>query len=87
MSGLILEMKRWLAVRRWWFAAMTVTLVAVRIGIAVGVGPVVADVDGRADAVALVTAVLDVLVLGLAVFSLVAFVQYGRIFRARVPTE
>ncbi len=80
-------MKRWLAVRRWWLAAMTIVLVVVRIAIATSVGSIVSGADGRSDAVALVTAVLDALALGLAVVALVAFVQYGRIFRARVPTE
>ena len=80
-------MKRWLAVRRWWLAAITIVLVVVRIAIAASVGSIVSGADGRSDAVALVTAVLDVLALGLAVVALVAFVQYGRIFRARVPTE
>ena len=80
-------MKRWLAVRRWWLAAITVVLVVVRIAIAASFGSIVSGADGRSDAVALVTAVLDVLALGHAVVALVAFVQYGRIFRARVPTE
>ena len=80
-------MKRWLAVRRWWLAAITIVLVVVRIAIAASVGSIISGADGRSDAVALVTAVLDVLALGLAVVALVAFVQYGRIFRARVPTE
>ena len=80
-------MKRWLAVRRWWLAAITIVLVVVRIAIAASVGSIVSGADGRSDAVALVTAVLDALALGLAVVALVAFVQYGRIFRARVPTE
>ncbi len=80
-------MKRWLAVRRWWLAAITIVLVVVRIAIAASVGSIVSGADGRSDVVALVTAVLDVLALGLAVVALVAFVQYGRIFRARVPTE
>ena len=80
-------MKRWLAVRRWWLAAITIVLVVVRMAIAASVGSIVSGADGRSDAVALVTAVLDALALGLAVVALVAFVQYGRIFRARVPTE
>ncbi len=80
-------MKRWLAARRWWLAAFTIVLVVVRIAVAASVGSVVSGGDGRGDAVAFVTAILDVLALGLAVVALVAFVQYGRIFRSRVPTE
>ena len=80
-------MKRWLAVRRRWIAGLTAFLVAVRIAIAVGFELVATDARAAGDAVAVATAVLDVLSLGLAVTTVVAFVQYGRIFNARVPTE
>ena len=82
-----MDLKRWLAVRRWWVAAITVALVAVRIVIGVGVGIAGAHAGSGTDLAAVVTAILDVLALGLAVVTLVAFVQYGRIFKARVPTE
>ena len=80
-------MKRWLAVRRWWIVGLTTSLVAVRIAIAAGAKLVATDARTSGDAVAVATAVLDVLALGMAVVALVAFVQYGRIFKARVPTE
>ena len=35
----------------------------------------------------LVATVFDVALLGLAVVVLIAFVQYGRIYNARIPTE
>ena len=80
-------MKRWLAVRRWWIVGLTASLVAVRVTIAASAKLVATDARTSGDAVAVVTAVLDVLALGMAVVALVAFVQYGRIFKARVPTE
>ena len=80
-------MKRWLALRRWWITGFTVGLLAVRIAIAVGIGLVGSSSVGQNPAVSAATAALDALTLGLAVVALVAFVQYGRIFNARVPTE
>ncbi len=80
-------MKKRLALLRWWIAGLTIALVAVRIVISAGMeifGPVAAD---PYSAVSLATAVIDLLCLGLAVTTVVAFVQYGRIFNARVPTE
>ena len=82
-----MDIKRWLAMRRWWIAAITVSLVVVRIVIGVGAGLAGPGAEPGTGAAAVVTAVLDVLALGLAVVTLVAFVQYGRIFKARVPTE
>lgn len=82
-----MDLKRWLAVRRWWIAAITAVLVVARIAIAAGAELVAADARTSGDPVAVATAVLDVLALGMAVVALVAFVQYGRIFKARVPTE
>ena len=80
-------MKRWLAVRRRWIAGLTASLVAVRIAIAVGFELVATDARATGDVIAVATAILDVLSVGLAVTTVVAFVQYGRIFNARVPTE
>ena len=74
-------MKRRLALRRWWIAGFTAGLVAVRILIAV----VTEWLDG--SGLPALTVALDVLALGLAVVAVVAFVQYGRLFNARVPTE
>ena len=82
-----MDVKRWLAVRRWWIVAITVALVVVRIVIGVGAGLAGPGAEPGTSAAAVVTAILDVLALGLAVVTLVAFVQYGRIFKARVPTE
>ena len=80
-------MKRALAVRRWWIAGATAALVAVRIAIAG-----VISLTGREPAdfgvgVAVALTVADGLCLALGVTAIVAFVQYGRLFRRRVPTE
>ena len=80
-------MKRWLAVRRWWIAGATAGLVAVRILIAIGIHLFAAAGEGSGGGLPALTAVLDVLLIGMAVVALVAFVQYGRLFNARVPTE
>lgn len=79
-------MKRALALRRRWIAGATAALVAVRIAIAAAfslLGQDPADLGGITAALT----VIDVLCLALAVLAIVAFVQYGRIYRTRVPTE
>lgn len=80
-------MKRWLALRRWWIAGATMGLVVVRICIAACMEIFGAAVTDRNSALAVVTTAWDLLSLGLAVTTVVAFVQHGRIFNARVPTE
>ena len=80
-------MKRWLAVHRWWITGFTLGLLAVRIAVAVGIALAGATGVGQNAALSVATAAMDALTLGLAVVALVSFVQYGRIFNARVPTE
>lgn len=80
-------MKRWLALRRWRIVGVTIGLVSVRILIAIGIEDLGAAAGSAARGLTVLTAALDVLVLGLAVVAVVAFVQYGRLFNARVPTE
>ncbi len=80
-------MKRWLALHRRWIAGAVAGLVAVRILIAIGVHWQGAGGEDGGRALSALTAALDVLILALAVVAVVAFVQYGRIFNARVPTE
>ena len=82
-------MKVKLAQWRWRLVGITLAIVAVRIVAAVawatlgdGDGPA-ADGGGR---LALITA-LDALALALVGPIIAAFVLYGRIYRARVPTE
>lgn len=80
-------MKRRLAQWRWRIAGLTVVLAVARIAVAVGFelfGPA----EGAANnALSAVAAAWDALCLGLVVVAVVAFVQYSRIFNARVPTE
>ena len=80
-------MKRRLALRRWWIAGAAAGLVAVRILIAVGIETLGDSADNGARGLLALTAALDVLTLAVAVVAAVAFVQYGRLFNARVPTE
>ena len=81
------SMKRALAVRRWWIAGATVALVAVRIVIAAALGLLGTDAADLGVGVTAALTIVDVLCLSLAVAAIFAFVQYGRIFRTRVPTE
>ena len=80
-------MKRWLALHRWWIAGAAAGPVAVRILVAVGIQWLGAGGGDGGRALSALTAALDILALGMAVVALVAFVQYGRLFNARVPTE
>ena len=80
-------MKRWLALRRWRLLVLTAVAVALRIILAV----VFHFVDSeRPTALAAQLAMLtacDVAMCALAIAAIVAFVQYGRLYNARVPTE
>ncbi len=76
-------MKRALALRRWWIAGATAALVALRIAIAAAFRLLGHEPGGMAAALT----VVDVLCLALAVTAIIAFVQYGRLYRTRVPTE
>ena len=80
-------MKQALALRRWWIAGATAGLVAVRIAIAAAFSLLGRDPADLGGVVAAALAVSDVLCLALAVTAIVAFVQYGRLYRTRVPTE
>ena len=83
MRSVKVKLAQW----RWRLVGITLAIVAIRIIAAVawaalGDGPV-ADGGGR---LALITA-LDALALALVGPIIAAFVLYGRIYRARVPTE
>ncbi len=80
-------MKLWLALRRWWITGVTLGLLAVRVAVATGIGLAGPSGVWQSPAVSAATAAVDVLTLTLAVVAVVAFVQYGRLFNARVPTE
>ena len=76
--------KRWLAVRRWRLLWAAVALVAIRIAGAAALR-FAGGAAGGLPAAALTAC--DVVIVALAVIAAIAFVQYGRIYRARVPTE
>jgi hypothetical protein len=80
-------MKRALAVRRWWIAGATAALVAVRVIAAAAFGLLGREPTEFGGGIAAALTAVDVLCLALAVAAIVAFVQYGRIYRTRVPTE
>ena len=80
-------MKRSLALRRWWIAGATTALVAVRIAIAAAFSLLGQNPAGLGGGITAALTVVDVLCLAMAVAAIVAFVQYGRIYRTRVPTE
>ena len=80
----MMAIKRWLAVRRWRLLWAAVALVAIRIAGVAALRFAGGDDDGL-PAAALTAC--DAVIIALAVIAAVAFVQYGRIYRARVPTE
>ena len=83
MPSVKVKLAQW----RWRLVVAALAVVAVRIAAAVALAALgdgrVADSGGR---LALITA-LDALALALAGLSIAAFVLYGRIYQARVPTE
>lgn len=80
-------MKRRLALNRWRLLWVLIGSAACRVILAIVFRLAVSDA-AIPGAVKLVAAtVFDVALLGLAVVVLIAFVQYGRIYNARIPTE
>ena len=78
-----MALKRWLAVRRWRFLWAALILAALRIA-----GAALLRFTGP-ESLLPPTALIawDVAIGALAVAAAIAFVQYGRIYRARIPTE
>ncbi len=81
------SVKRRLALSRWWLGGFTVALVLIRVAVAAGLGELGLKASGLANGVSAVLAAYDLLCVVMAVATVVAFVQYGRIFNARIPTE
>ena len=80
-------MKRWLALRRWRLLLITAAIVGLRVVLSL----VFHVVDSErptilAARLATLTA-CDVAMCVLAVATVVAFVQYERLYNARIPTE
>ena len=82
-----MAVKRWLAVRRWRLLGVTVALVAIRIAGAAALRFAGDDGGGGWSWTAAALTGCDAVIIAVAVVAAVAFVQYGRIYRARVPTE
>ena len=80
-------MKRWLALNRWRLLWALIGSAACRVVLAIAFR--LAGSEGAIPGTVklAVTAVSDVALLALAVAVLTAFVQYGRIYNARIPTE
>ena len=82
-----MAVKRWLAVRRWRLLGAAVALVVIRIAGAAALRFAGGDDDGGGRWPAAALTGCDAVIIALAVIAAIAFVQYGRIYRARVPTE
>ncbi len=80
-------MKRWLALRRWRLLLLTASVVGLRVILSL----VFHFVDGERPAIlaARLTTLTacDVAMCLLVVATVVAFVQYGRLYNPRIPTE
>lgn len=73
-----------LAARRWWIVALAVALATARIIAAITISRLGGEPAGAG--LAALTA-CDVACLLLAIIAIIAFVLYGRIYNARIPTE
>ena len=80
-------MKRWLARNRWRLLWALTGAAACRVILAIAFRLTGSEGAMPSTARLVVTTVFDVALLGLAVVVLIAFVQYGRIYNARIPTE
>lgn len=80
-------MKQKLANWRWRIVGLAIAIIAIRAVVSITFSVTVAgDAAPKSGFQAFVTA-LDTLCLVLVVVAIAAFVWYGRIYRARVPTE
>ena len=80
-------MKRWLALRRWRLLGLTVGIVGIRVIIALLLH-IVDDAYLPPGVVrTAVVTVCDISMCVATVATILAFVQYGRIYNARIPTE
>ena len=80
-------MKRWLARNRWRLLWALAGAAVVRIVLAVAFRLAGSEGVMAGTARLAVVTVFDVALLSLGVVVLIAFVQYGRIYNARIPTE
>ena len=80
-------MKRWLALNRWRLLWALIGSTACRVILAIAFRLIGSEGAMQGTAKLVVATVFDVALLALAVAVLIAFVQYGRIYNARIPTE
>ena len=80
-------MNRWLALCRWRILAATLGLVAIRVAIALWLQFVGEAYAPPVSVRVPIVVVCSVAICIAAVATVVAFVQYGRIYNPRIPTE
>ncbi len=80
-------MKRWLALNRWRLVLSLACAVIPRIVAAVVVHALATQFANESWIWLVVSTLWDVSLCILAILTVVAFVQYGRIFNPRIPTE
>ena len=80
-------MKRWLALNRWRLLWTLIGAAACRIILAIAFRLAASEGAMPGTARLVVATVFDVALLSLAIAVLIAFVQHGRLYNARIPTE
>ena len=78
-------MKRWLALNRWRLLIVLACVVVLRIALAII--PLSLGLERFAPARMAAETICSVAICTLATAAVIAFVQYGRIFNPRIPTE
>ena len=80
-------MKRWLALNRWRLVLVLACAVIPRIVAAVAVNVLAANFAAESWEWLVVSTLWDIGLCVLGILTVAAFVQYGRIFNPRIPTE
>ena len=80
-------MKRWLALNRWRLVLSLACAVIPRIIASVAVNVLFTEFAAESWAWLVVATLWDISLCILVILTVVAFVQYGRIFNPRIPTE
>ena len=80
-------MKKWLALHRWRLLLLTAAVVGLRVILSLVFHVVNSEQLSLSLARLATLTACDIAMCVLAVATLVAFVQYGRLYNARIPTE
>ena len=80
-------MKRWLALNRWRLVLLLACVVVPRIVAAVAVNALATEFANDSWIWLVIATLWDIGLCILVMLTVVAFVQYGRIFNPRIPTE